>query len=64
MDNLAYKDDIILKQRIELIDGKIVMMSPRPRYEHITISSNIFTEFKIHLKGKNVSHLLMVLMYT
>lgn len=52
MNDLAYKDDIILKQRIELIDGKIFMMSPRPRYEHVTISGNIFSEFRYKLKGK------------
>lgn len=52
MDNPAYKDDAVLKQRIELIDGKIFMMSPRPRYEHVTVSNNIFREFSINLKGK------------
>ena len=51
-DNLAYKDDFVIKQRIELIDGRVFMMAPRPRYEHVTISTNIVTEFKIHLKGK------------
>lgn len=52
MDNLTYQDDEILKQRIELIDGKVFMMSPRPRYEHITITGNIFRKFGNYLEGK------------
>ena len=31
MSNLAYTDDY--KERFEVIDGKIVMMSPRPRID-------------------------------
>ena len=31
MDNLAYKDDYRI---CEMIDGVIVMMSPRPAVEH------------------------------
>ena len=53
MTSVAYLDDVLSKQRIELIDGKIVMISPRPRYEHITIVSNIISEFNIYLKGKS-----------
>lgn len=49
----AYKDDSVLKQRIELIDGKVFMMSPRPRYEHVTISSNIYFLFRMYLEGKS-----------
>ncbi len=40
------------KERFELIDGKIFMMSPRPRIAHATVSGNIFAEFRQHLKGK------------
>lgn len=39
-------------KRFELINGKIVMMSPRPRIDHITVSGNIFSEFRQYLKGK------------
>lgn len=50
MSNLAYIDDY--KERFELIDGKIVMMSPRPRIDHRRALSNIFSEFRTYLKGK------------
>ncbi|WP_346687721.1 Uma2 family endonuclease [Megamonas hypermegale] len=53
MDNLAYVDDFIMKRKTELIDGVVYMMSPRPRYEHITVSGNIFIMFGIYLKGKS-----------
>ena len=46
MNNLAYQDDDILKERIELIDGKVFMISPHPKYEHITICGNI-NEIKV-----------------
>lgn len=48
MENLAYKD----KDRYEIIDGKIVMMSPRPATNHNRVAFNISTLFKIYLKGK------------
>ena len=50
MSNLAYTDDY--KERFELIDGKIIMMSPRPRIAHSRALGNIFREFSIYLKGK------------
>ena len=50
MSNLAYTDDY--KERFELIDGKIIMMSPRPRIAHSIALGNIFREFSIYLKGK------------
>ena len=50
MSNLAYIDDY--KERFELINGKIVMMSPRPRIDHSRALGNIFREFSIYLKGK------------
>lgn len=52
MDNLAYIDDRNIKIKTELIDGKIFMMSPRPRVEHATICTNIASEFRSYLKGK------------
>lgn len=52
MDNLAYADDYAAKLRTELIDGKIVMMSPRARIRHNTIITNIVSEFRHYLKGK------------
>lgn len=52
MDDLDYIDDRIIKLKTELIDGKIFMMSPRPRVEHATVCTNIASEFRSYLKGK------------
>ena len=52
MDNLAFIDDRNIKIKTELIDGKIFMMSPRPRVEHATVCTNIASEFRSYLKGK------------
>lgn len=52
MDNLTYVDDFVLKRKREVIDGVVYMMSPRPRYEHVTVSGNIFFIFRQYLKGK------------
>lgn len=52
MDNLPYIDDITVKEKIELIDGKVYMMSPRPKVTHALATGNIFREFSIHLRGK------------
>ena len=52
MDNLAYINDRNIKIKTELIDGKIFMMSPRPRVEHATVCTNIASEFRLYLKGK------------
>ena len=38
--------------RTELIHGKIVLMSPRPRVNHTRISGNIYAAFKAALTGK------------
>lgn len=47
--NLAFQDEYI---REELIDGQVVLMSPQPSINHITIISNINTIFHNFLKGK------------
>ena len=52
MDNLAYIDDITVKEKTELIDGKVYMMSPRLRVSHALATGNIFGEFRQHLRGK------------
>lgn len=52
MDNLAYVDDYIAKIKTELINGKVVMMSPRPRIAHNAVITNIVSEFRQYLKGK------------
>ena len=52
MDNLAYIDDELNKEKTEIIDGKIYMMSPRPRITHTIVSGNIFGEFRQHLRNK------------
>ena len=36
----------------ELIDGKIVLMSPRPSFNHNVVAENIFFLFKQALRGK------------
>lgn len=46
--NLAYREKI----REELIDGKVVSMSPRPVVNHNFVSQNISFIFKQYLKGK------------
>ena len=51
-NNLAYQDDHITKRREELIDGKVIAMSPRPNVNHTWISDNITLIFKNYLKGK------------
>lgn len=50
--NLAYQDDFIAKRREELIGGKVVMMSPRPAFNHNQVSSNIYYLFAHYLRGK------------
>jgi len=48
MDNLAYADPPVT----ELIDGKVYLMSPRPRASHNFIAANIYRIFADHLRGK------------
>lgn len=47
MENLAYQDPIWE----ELIDGKVVAMSPRPTINHSIIATNIQNIFAYYLKG-------------
>lgn len=51
-ENLAYQDDFVAKRREELIDGKPVMMSPRPTVIHNRVAFNIAVLFDRYLKGK------------
>lgn len=46
--NLAYKEE----PRKELLDGKTVLMSPRPSVDHNRVASNIFYAFHTFLKNK------------
>lgn len=46
--NLAYQEEIWE----ELIDGKIVAMSPRPAINHIFVAGRIFSIFDHYLLGK------------
>ena len=48
MSNLAFKEYL----REELLDGKVVAMSPRPVVNHNVVSGNIHNIFKNYLKGK------------
>ena len=52
MDNLAYINDEAGKIRMELIEGKVVMMSPRPRIEHARACGRIYRQFGNYLDGK------------
>jgi len=47
-DNLAYQEE----PWEELIDGKMVAMSPRPTVNHSRIASRIFNIFENYLRGK------------
>lgn len=47
-DNLAYQEE----PWEEIIDGKVVAMSPRPSYNHNRISFNITKIFDRHFEGK------------
>ena len=38
--------------RDELINGQIVMMSPRPSNSHCTVAENLFFIFRKHLQGR------------
>lgn len=51
-NSLAYQDDFAAKRREELIDGKPVIMSPRPAVNHNRIAFNIAVLFDHYLKGK------------
>lgn len=45
-DNLAYQDDFVAKRREEVIDGKPIMMSPRPTVNHNRVAFNIAVLFR------------------
>lgn len=49
--NLAYQDDFVEKQRVELIGGKVVMMAPASS-DHNSIAGNIHGIFWHYLRGK------------
>ncbi len=49
--NMAYNYDD--DYRSELINGQVVMMSPRPVFNHVTVASNIYRIFANYLKGKS-----------
>lgn len=49
MGNLAYQDEY----RDELINGKLVLMSPRPTVNHNIVSGNIYRIFGNYLDGKS-----------
>lgn len=50
-NNLVYINDQE-ETKTELINGKVFMMSPRPRLEHAIVCTNITSEFRNYLKGK------------
>lgn len=48
MNNPAYQDET----RCEIIDGIVVMMSPRPAINHLSVVGNIYRIFANYLRGK------------
>jgi len=48
MNNLAYQGEY----REEIINGKIVMMSPSPAWNHVSVSGSIYNIFFNYLRGK------------
>ena len=52
MDNLAYIDDTVLKQKTELINGVIYLVSPCPSIDHLSVVGNIYRHFANYLSGK------------
>lgn len=53
-DNLAFQDETWE----ELINGQVVAMSPRPRYNHNHIASNIFVIFRNFLRGRKCTPIM------
>lgn len=51
-NNLAYQEDFEQKRRREIIDGQLVMTSPRPTVNHNHIMGNIYRVFSNYLYGK------------
>ncbi len=52
--NSVYKNECDYdNERIELIDGKIFMMSPRARIDHARVCANVLIEFGSYLKNKS-----------
>ena len=49
--NLAYQEE----WPEELIDGKVVAMSPRPAWNHVSIAGNLYTIFSNYLRESSVS---------
>ena len=47
-DNLAYQEEI----RDEMLNGKVILMSPRPAVNHNRAIGNIFFAFMGYLRGK------------
>ena len=51
-NNLAYQEDFEQKRRREIIDGQLVMMSPRPSVNHNRVVGNISWIFQNYLRGR------------
>lgn len=52
--NLAYQEDL----REEKIDGQIVVMSPRPAWNHASVAGNIYGIFFNYLDGKKCTPIM------
>lgn len=51
-----------LNEAIELIKGKVILMSPAPNVKHQDISMNLSTLLHLHFKQKNVAPMPPLLM--
>lgn len=51
-NNLAYQEDFEQKRRREIIDGQLVMTSPRPSVNHNRVVGNISWIFQNYLRGR------------
>lgn len=52
--NLAYQEEIWE----EVINGQVVAMSPRPRFNHNHIASNIYVIFRNYLRGRKCTPIM------
>lgn len=51
-NSLAYQEDFEQKRRREIIDDKLVMMSPRPVVNHNRVIGNLYNLFSNYLRGR------------
>ena len=52
--NLAYQEEIL----DEVINGQVVAMSPKPRFNHNHIAGNIYVIFRNYLRGRKCTPIM------